>query len=84
MNLYMVTIKFLPEMWSDNTISGKAIIGKWIVKADSCAEALEYAARPSGEIIEARAVKLMGKKDGIYCIEYDGKSRYGLLENDNV
>ena len=81
MNLYIVSIKFLSKMWSDNTLSAKAITGRWIVKADSCAEALEYAVEHRGETIEARAVKLMGEKDGIYCIEYDGESRYGLLED---
>jgi len=82
MNLYIVTIKFLPKMWSDNSLSARAITGRWIVKADSCVEALTNAAENRGETIEARAVKLLGNNNvGVYCIEYDGKTLYGLLED---
>jgi len=88
MNIYIVTIKFLRKSCTnDDLLSVKhlpkdmrTITGRWIVKAENCIDALHATQEFRGEIIEARTVRLMGKDDGIYCIEYDGKSKYGLLD----
>ena len=78
MNIYIVTIKFLRKFFTSDDLSSKVITGRWIVKAENCVDALHATQEFRGETIEARTVKLAGEKDGIYCIEYDGKQKYGL------
>ena len=81
MNTYIVTVKFLPRSWSDSKVIARPIIGRWIVKANSCVDAIEITSDSRGETVEARAVKLIGKENTIHCIEYDGVAKYGLGGN---